>query len=490
MARYDRVLIDPTREQLDAALHGAVTTANGTRRQRLVPWPLPNHPAALAEAASLEQGWRQWNGGEGRLRSGDARSIVVLAWWSDLIGRKHHRIVGRQGNFNRPMLDNLLCPFGEQRPALWFVYPDYVFLKRHGTHRVPYALCACGDFGSPDELGWMGPCCNACHDRGEDRAVTAPAWPDPKRATLHGQEGRLLFLAYSPDGRSLAAGTGWERITIWDTASGAVRGTLGGESDQWLLGAAWAPDGQTLVTCSTSGHVRHWDVTSGEEKTAFHVGGTSACFAVAPDGGRIARADRHRASICVTGGDLERELEGEAGTLTCLAFSPDGALVAGGAQEGLVTVWDLATGRSRGQLHRPGAQVASLAFSPNGKTVAVGLVPSGDRSAVATDRLLLWDVATQQTRILPGHPSGTRCVSFAPDGRTLATGGDDGLLKVWDANTGRERDAVEWHLDCVCTVAFSPDGLTLASAGFDGTVKLWPIEVLRPLSLRTPAPAR
>ena len=64
---------------------------------------------------------------------------------------------------------------------------------------------------------------------------------------------------------------------------------------------------------------------------------------------------------------------------------------------------------------------------------------------------------------------------------TLATGGDDGLLRLWDVNLGRERLAVEWHLDGVCAVAFAPDGLTVASGSFDGSVKLWPREVLRPL---------
>ncbi len=487
MARYDCVLLGPSREELDEALREAVATANGTRRQRLVAWPLPNHAAALAEATSNEQGWRQWNGGEGRLRTGDARSIVVLAWWSDQIGRKHHRVVGRQGNFNRPMLDNLLCPFGEQRPALWFVYPDYVFLKRQGDRRVACALCACGAFGTPEELGWMGTCCDACHDRGEDGKVTTAAWPDPKRATLHGQEGRLLFLAYSPDGGTLAAGTGWERVALWDTASGRQRAALGGESDQWLLGAAWSADGKALVTCSTSGRVRHWDVQTGQQTEEFNVAGTSACFALSPDGGRIARADRQRATVCGFGGQIVRELEGEAGTLSCLAFSPDGTHLAGGSQEGTVAVWDLATGKMRGRVERPHVRVASLTFSPEGKTVAAGLVPGAEQDA-ATDSLLLLDVATQKARTLPGHPLGTRAVSFAPDGRALATGGDDGLLKMWDAVSGRERLTVEWHLDCVCSVCFSPDGLALASAGFDGTVKLWPREVLRPLSVREPEP--
>jgi WD40 repeat protein len=83
---------------------------------------------------------------------------------------------------------------------------------------------------------------------------------------------------------------------------------------------------------------------------------------------------------------------------------------------------------------------------------------------------------------LPGHDRGTRCVAFAPDGLVLATGGDDGLMRLWEVMTGRERVGVEWHLDSVCSVAFAPDGLTVATGSFDGTAKLWPREVLRPLS--------
>jgi WD40 repeat protein len=482
MARYDRVLIDPSPQQLEQALQEAVTAANERRRQRLVSWPLPGLAGALGEAAGKDQGWRQWNGGDGRGRSGDSRSIVVLAWWSDLIGRKHHRVVGRQGHFNRPMLDNLLCPFGEPRPALWFVYPDYVFLKRAGERRVAFALCACGSFGTPDELGWMGPRCDACHDLGEDGRTAFPAWPDPKRATLHGQEGRLLFLAYAPDGRTLAAGTGWEHITLWDTASGEVRGTLGVESDPWLLGAAWSDDGQTLVTCSTSGRVRLWDVASGQEKSAFDVAGTAACFALAPDGGLIARADRQRASVYALADGSQRDLQEGAGPVSSLAFAPGGSCLAGGSQEGTVCVWDVSTGEVRSRLERRGDQVTGVSFAPDGSTLAVGLVPGEETRERGAGPLLLWEPATGQARALPGHAPGTRSVSFAPDGRVLATGGDDGLLKLWDVALGRERVAVEWHLDGVCAVAFAPDGLTVASGSFDGSVKLWPREVLRPLA--------
>ena len=56
--------------------------------------------------------------------------------------------------FSRPMLDNLLCPFGEPRPPLWFVYPSHVFLKHQGDERLPQAICACGAYGEPDPPTW------------------------------------------------------------------------------------------------------------------------------------------------------------------------------------------------------------------------------------------------------------------------------------------------------------------------------------------------
>src|SRR5262249_58585963 len=116
-------------------------------------------------------------------RSGEGRSAVVLAWWTDRAGRKHHRVVGRHGSFNRPMLENLLLPFGEARPPLWFVYPDHVFLKRHAGQRVAQAICACGAHGTPEELGWMGPSCDSCHDRGAPPQAATPARLSPNQST-------------------------------------------------------------------------------------------------------------------------------------------------------------------------------------------------------------------------------------------------------------------------------------------------------------------
>jgi hypothetical protein len=482
MARYDRVLIDPGQPVLDLALQQAVAAANDRRRQRLVPWPLPGRDG-LARALAEPAGYRQFNGGDGPARPGEGRSAVVLAWWTDRAGRKHHRVVGRHGPFNRPMLENLLCPFGQERPPLWFVYPDHVFVTRAWGERLPQAICACGTYGPPAELGWMGPCCDACYDLGQEGQSPAPAWLDPRRATLHGEEGRLSSLAYSPDGRTLAAGTGRNQVTLWDTATGLERGRLAAGEEDWLLGVGWLDGGSRIVTGDVTGRLRFYSgktgLPTGEERTL----GTSECFAVSPDGALLGRGNRAGVSLVGADGGEPRDLESNLPGVGVLAFSPDGKLVAGGSRQGAVAVWDVAGGRHRGRFERDGALVTGLAFSPHGQTLAVALHPAPGSGSPEANRVLLWDVPGWELRTsLPGHDGGSRCVAFAPDGRVLATGGEDGLIRLWEVHSAQERVALEWHLDCVSSVAFAPDGLTLASGSFDGTVKLWPREVLRPPS--------
>ena len=148
-----------------------------------------------------------------------------------------------------------------------------------------------------------------------------------------------------------------------------------------------------------------------------------------------------------------------------VAYSPDGNLLAVGCGDGVIRLWDSATGKLLGQLtgHRDAS--AAVAFSPDGTKLA---------SASYDKTVRIWDVSSRkESAVLTGHTNAVLAVAFLPEGDKLVSGGADRLLKTWDLAAGKETGSYGQHQGAIRGLAVSPDGKLVASAGSDRRILLW-----------------
>ncbi len=280
----------------------------------------------------------------------------------------------------------------------------------------------------------------------------------PGIAVLSGHTGGVESVAFSRDGKTLASGSDDGTVRLWDVATHQqigrpLTGHTGG-----VTSVAFSRDGKTLASGSDDGTVRLWDVA-----THRQIGG--------PLTAPTTRAFVFRAVMSV-------------------AFSPDGKTLASSRLDGTVRLWDVLDGTVRlwdvathrqigGPLGHTGS-VSSVAFSRDGKTLAIG-------SADGT--VELWDIATRQQigDPLTSRTGGVTSVAFSPDGKTLATGNDDGTVRLWDVATSQIGQPLTSHTPQVDAVAFSPGGKTLA--GDDSAVVLWDVATHRQIGRPLTSPA-
>ena len=226
-------------------------------------------------------------------------------------------------------------------------------------------------------------------------------------------------------------------------------------------------DTQLLAKCSDNS-LRAWDVATWKESTLWKQGNPGmrdGLVAFSPDGRRVLVGGQAAqiSSILDLQKDAKVPLEGQDNYPHDRAFSPDAKYLAGGSFAG-PRLWDAVTGKLlRVQADGTGGFTRSLAFSADCKLLAAAYQDKG---------IFLWDVPTG--RFLKGLPASEsfRVGAISPDSRWLAGVGDSSL-RVWDLETGQAVNDGEGHVENIRSLAISPGFDAIATGGQDGTLRLW-----------------
>jgi WD40 repeat protein len=286
----------------------------------------------------------------------------------------------------------------------------------------------------------------------------------PRRPPLTSHTDQVASVAFSPDGSTLASGGGDRLVILWDARGSDM---LLGHRDL-VTTVAFSRDGTMLASGGMDGKIVIWDVAGRRPPRSGTAQGPVRVVAFSPDGKTLASASNRGGQLWdVSDLVTSAALPGTESGGSALAFSRDGRRLAV-ASASTVTVWNLGSAPPQpGRSRRHPTTVNSLAFSPDGKTVA-----SADRNG----NLAVWEVDDPANGTAWKAPDSVETVAFSPDGRTLASGGLDKNVTLWDVARHTATATLTGHIAQVQGLAFSPDGMTLASAGFDRTIILWDMD--------------
>ncbi len=436
--------------------------------------PLPTHARARLGTSAFRHG----DLANQALYSRDGKTLITLGWkrvvgiWDAATGRLLHQMALSGDLFERMALspDGTTLATTEPNPdcrlRLWDVATGR---ERRRWHLTREYECASPEFSADGRtLITIG--------SQYDAATRQSRWffelwdltvASERRRRISGDWGRPQEFLASPDGKSLAA-MGNRLVELQRAARNNGPPGMGPVAQDneirildlatgrdravlWAEGVfyrslAFSPDGRHLATSLTDGSVRVYEAATGHERLPRPGRGPSVGPPPPYD------SKEYRAWLEV---------------VDCLAFSPDGSIVAGGSSQAAMTpspgslyLWDFSRGRELCRIDGFRTGPGWLSFAPDGRTIA----SAGSWEPITR----LWDVATGREAFpQPGHVMGISTLAVSPADGTVFTGSYDGTVRQWDSSTGRELGLVG-RFNSVLTMAIAPDGKTLLVGGHFG----------------------